>query len=202
MRKGGYKLIDMNGFDFATTPSSSNIDIYNNLNTNFNKVLLITNWYVNGVLMNDVFTVLIKNDNSYQFTIHTEDNDYTYLINNTGAITLTTKSNHLYDVYIQDITDVNDMFTLHLKSTIPLTPDNLIDYIKKVYGDNPIYTTQFSPQILDDIGDTTFSYYYKVQLNEDNQLVLYWYNYNWSTLEISNESLSLGNYTINNYKIY
>lgn len=202
MRKGGYKLIDMNGFDFATTPSSPNIDVYNNLNTNFNKVLLISNWYVNSVLMNDVFTTLINNGNSYQFTIHTEDNDYTYSINTTGNITITTKSNHLYDVYIQDITGANDMFTLHLQTTIPLTQDNLIDYIKKVYGDNPIYTTQFSPQSLDDIGDTTFSYYYKVQLNEDNQLVLYWYNYNWTTLEISNESLSLGNYTINNYQIY
>lgn len=202
MRKGGYILIDMNGFDFATTPSSPNINIYNNLNTNFNKVLLISNWYVNGVLMNDVFTTLISTDNGYQFTIHTEDTDYTYGINNKGYVTITTKSNHLYDVYIQDISGVNDMFTIHLQSPIPLTQENLIEYIKKVYGNNPIYTTQFSPKFLDDIGDTTFSYYYKVQLNEDAQLVLYWYDYDWSSLEISNESLSLGNFTINNYKIY
>lgn len=89
-RKGGYKIIDLQGYDFN---SSMVIEgIHERIESSYDKPLLFTGIVIDGVEKNDVFATPSVNGDGYDVTLY----DTLYHINNVDVISKE-DYNNVYD---------------------------------------------------------------------------------------------------------
>lgn len=79
--KGGYKIIDLKGID--VTQSTMMIEgIYESIESNYGKPLLISGIVIDGVEKDDVFVQATLNGTAYEFEIY----GYTFQVQDTNAV--------------------------------------------------------------------------------------------------------------------
>lgn len=73
--QGGYRIINFNDISLSST-STRIADVYNELNKNYRKAILLSGLNINGTKINDVFVDVIKLNNQFVISI------YNILVNN------------------------------------------------------------------------------------------------------------------------
>lgn len=82
MVKGGYKIINLNDITIDTT-NGTNIDgIYENLENNYRKPLLLSGIVIDGVEKADTYITITAGDNSFTFTAYGK----TYTVDNNNLV--------------------------------------------------------------------------------------------------------------------
>lgn len=133
--KGGYKIIDLKGFD-VTSAAMMIEGIYESIESNYGKPLLISGIVIDGIEKDDVFVQATLNGTTYVFnlygyTIQVQDTDVVCAKETTTIDTYT--DNVLYqikegDTYVfRDFTDVSYTIDLHIYNIKGISYSNAVN---------------------------------------------------------------------------
>lgn len=84
MLNGGYKIIDFQDINIDTTNGATVIGIYDNIENNHRKAIMISGITIDNVQKNDCFVDCSVSDSSYVFTAYGK----TFTITNEDKVTI------------------------------------------------------------------------------------------------------------------
>lgn len=84
MLKGGYKIIDLKGVTIASEGGTTIAGIYNAIENNYRKPLLLSGVVIDGVEKADVFIEVTTTNSNFTFTAYGK----TYTVTNADLVTI------------------------------------------------------------------------------------------------------------------
>lgn len=82
--KGGYKIIDLKGVTIASEGGTTVTGIYNDIENNYRKPLLLSGIVIEGVEKADVFITVTTSESNFTFTAYNK----TYTVTNADLVTI------------------------------------------------------------------------------------------------------------------
>lgn len=144
MINGGYQILNFNGVNINNNEKVKIVDIFTKLNTT-NKAVLVSGLAVNGVVLNDFFVQLIKENNTVKLNSPT----FVITIDNEDNISITQTST-VSPIPVTKITVLGDVHNIPFRTEFDIvvvgdnTTEGIILLADNEVGNIDVYTAQDS----------------------------------------------------------